>query len=284
MYWIHQIFKEKDVNLTSQQWNDIIFEGKNKDYGAYEMRQSSSKRHVIALLSILFIVIFVAVLPVLADKVAERLRPPYNPDDDVVIGKYDGADEIDKLDEMVKETTPPEPPTLTTIQFTAPDIVSEDELNKDQQIQSQEDLSKKEGQISLMTHEGDNNPDAVDLGLLLKHQQITDDAKEKPVEMTDVEILPSYPGGEDELHKFLTDNLIYPRMAKELGQEGRVMVSFVVNKSGAITEIAIQKSPYTLLSNEAVRVVKIMPKWIPGKQNGRTVSVRFLLPIEFKLN
>jgi len=101
---------------------------------------------------------------------------------------------------------------------------------------------------------------------------------------TDVDILPAFPGGDTELYNFLQTNLVYPKEAIKKGIEGIVMVNFVVKKDGIITEVYAQKSPHKLLSEEAIRVVKLMPKWLPGKQDGKPVNVRFLLPIEFKLN
>lgn len=99
-----------------------------------------------------------------------------------------------------------------------------------------------------------------------------------------VEIMPSFPGGDKELMKFLSDNIIYPKSAREIGIEGMVIVKFVVTKDGRISDVNVQKSPHKLLSDEAVRVIKLMPKWIQGKQNGEAVNVYFIQPISFQLN
>ena len=107
---------------------------------------------------------------------------------------------------------------------------------------------------------------------------------EKIVDMDMLDVIPAFPGGDEELRKFLQTNLIYPKEAKDKGIEGLVKVTFIVRKDGTITEVYAQKSPLKLLSAEAIRVVKMMPKWLPGKQNGKPVNVRFILPIEFKLN
>ena len=107
---------------------------------------------------------------------------------------------------------------------------------------------------------------------------------EKIVDMDMLDDIPAFPGGDTELYNFLQTNLVYPKEAINKGIEGIVMVNFVVNKNGAITDVYAQKSPHKLLSAEAIRVVKLMPKWLPGKQNGKPVNVRFILPIEFKLN
>ena len=102
------------------------------------------------------------------------------------------------------------------------------------------------------------------------------------------EIFPEFPGGEVELEKFLKDNIVYPKEAKEAAIEGRVMVRFTINKDGTISDVTVARSPHKLLSDEAVRVIQAMPKWIPGKQfinnEWEPANVRFVLPIDFKLN
>ena len=97
------------------------------------------------------------------------------------------------------------------------------------------------------------------------------------------EIMPEFPDGEEALKKFLSDNIKYHQAASDLGIEGTVLLRFVVRSDGKISDITVQKSPHELLSEEAIRVVKKMPKWKPGKQCGVAVHVYFILPINFEL-
>ena len=100
-----------------------------------------------------------------------------------------------------------------------------------------------------------------------------------------VEVMPEFPGGMNALMKFLQDNIVYPKEARAKNWEGRALIGFVVTNDGTISEVAVQESSgYPILDEEAVRVVKLMPKWKPGKQNGKYVYTRFQLPIVFKLN
>ena len=272
----------RDINLTSKQWNDIIFEGKNKDYGAYEMRQSSSKRHVIALFSVLVLALLVAVLPALADKVVDWIQRGDGLTTEVEFTNLDRLNEkIEELDEIVKETAPPEPPLKSTIAFVAPEIVDQSQITDDNEMKTQEELTKSNLQISVATIEGTDDKIGIDIADLLQHQKIADEESKKVYDF--VEVNPSYPGGEGDLDKYLRDNIIYPKVARELGIEGTVIIHFVVNKNGAITDVTAQRSPHKSLSDEAIRVVKAMPKWVPGKQNGKAVNVNFVLPIVFKL-
>ena len=98
-----------------------------------------------------------------------------------------------------------------------------------------------------------------------------------------VEIMPSFPGGESELMAFLNENLRYPPEANENGIQGRPIITFVVERDGSITNVRVIRSVDPLLDGEAVRVVKMMPKWNPGKQNSTPVRVKFTLPINFRL-
>lgn len=98
-----------------------------------------------------------------------------------------------------------------------------------------------------------------------------------------VEQLPEFPGGMSELMKYLQQNLKYPKAAQDAGKEGRVIVQFVVNADGSIANPNVISGVEPSLDNEALRVVKMMPKWQPGKQDGKAVAVKFALPVTFNL-
>ena len=104
-------------------------------------------------------------------------------------------------------------------------------------------------------------------------------------EDTTVSVLeyPEFPGGEDSLLMFLYENIVYPEKARIKGKEGRVMVGFIVEPDGRLTNFTILESVHPLLDNEALRVVKMMPKWKPGKKDGKFVRVQFQLPVRFVL-
>ena len=99
-----------------------------------------------------------------------------------------------------------------------------------------------------------------------------------------VEVMPQYPGGQIAMLKYIMENIKYPEQAMKKGIQGRVVVSFIVEKDGRISNVRLLRSVESSLDKEAVRVVKSMPKWSPGKQNGKPVRVRFNVPVMFKLN
>ena len=267
----------KDINLTSQEWNDIIFDGKNKEYGAYEMRMSSSKRLSIAFLISIGIVVFVALLPSLVATVNSWRPAPENLSESSFITDLSDPDQ-NKVDEIVPDTKEPEPEYMETVQFTAPDIV--DQVDATHEMKSQTDLSSTDIRISVADVAG-NSETGIDIAELDKHAQISEEKKEVIHDI--VEQRPEYPGGEKALMQYLSDNLKYPQVARETGIEGKVHIRFVVSKTGEISNVQVRRAPHPSLGEEGVRVVKSMPKWIPGKQNGKAVNVYFTLPIDFVL-
>ncbi len=113
---------------------------------------------------------------------------------------------------------------------------------------------------------------------------VEEPVKHEPAKIFEaVEQMPTFPGGEAALYKFLSDNINYPAAAAEEGVSGRVVVRFVVTKTGAIDQVTIARGKHPALDKEAMRVVKKLPKFIPGKQNGENVNVWYTLPVNFKL-
>jgi len=96
--------------------------------------------------------------------------------------------------------------------------------------------------------------------------------------------MPQFPGGMSGLHKYLMENVHYPYYAERKGIQGKVMVQFVVDRDGTVTDVKVEKPAHKSLNKEAVRVVKKMPKWIPGEQDGKPVRVLYHMPVNFSLH
>lgn len=122
------------------------------------------------------------------------------------------------------------------------------------------------------------------LVLLFSFTTSTAQTKKNDMVFDVVEVMPQYPGGQIAMLKYIMENIKYPEQAMKEGIQGRVTVSFIVEKDGSISNVRPVLSVHPLLDKEAVRVVKSMPKWSPGKQNGKPVRVRFNVPVMFKLN
>ena len=122
------------------------------------------------------------------------------------------------------------------------------------------------------------------LVLLFSFMTSTAQTKKNNMVYDVVEVMPQFPGGQIAMMKYIMENMKYPEQAMKEGIQGRVTVRFIVEKDGSISDVKPVLSVHPLLNKEAVRVVKSMPKWTPGKQNGKPVRVRFNLPVMFKLN
>ena len=274
----------KDINFTSREWNDIIFEGKNKSYGAYEIRQSSSKRHIIAFIASVAIIVFVAFLPSIVESVASTRQASDNLSESNVLAdlQKELEEQVQEKDMIREETTPPPPPLKSTIQFTAPEIVDASEITEEEEIKSQEELADSKVQISSMTIVGTDEEHGIDVADLEEHKSIAEDLEEKIYDVVDQS--PEFPGGKNGIARYLDRNLRYPEIARENGVQGRLILRFVVNQNGEISDVNVIRGGDPSLEKEAMRVIKAMPKWVPGKINGKAVNSYFILPINFILN
>jgi len=122
------------------------------------------------------------------------------------------------------------------------------------------------------------------LVLLFSFMTSTAQTKKNNMVFDVVEVMPQFPGGQIAMLKYIMENIKYPKQIMEEGIQGRVTVSFIVEKDGRVSNVRLLRSVQSALDKEAIRVVKSMPKWTPGKQNGKPVRVRFNLPVMFKLN
>ena len=122
------------------------------------------------------------------------------------------------------------------------------------------------------------------LVLLFSFMTSTAQTKKNDMVFDVVEVMPQFPGGQIAMLKYIMENIKYPEQAMKEGIQGRVTVRFIVEKDGSISDVRPVLSVHPLLNKEAVRVVESMPKWTPGKQNGKPVRVRFNVPVMFKLN
>ena len=148
-------------------------------------------------------------------------------------------------------------------------------------MKSQDELTETKVQISIADVKGNDELNGQDIADL--QEVITQAPEEEEEVFTMVEQMPQFPGGNTELLKYISKNVRYPAIAQENGIEGRVIVRFVVEKDGTIGEVQVVKGVDASLDKEAVRVVKTLPQWVPGKQNGRSVRVWFTLPVTFRL-
>lgn len=273
----------REINLTSREWCNIIFEGKNKEYGAYTLRQESSRRHLTAFIMVAVLAVFAFPIP----KLTKALGINEEKDkfqDSVILVDLSKPDK--PKDEPIKPKIeiPEPPPTITTVKFIAPKIAPDEQVKENQEFKSMEDVNKSEGKISVMDNIGTDEIHGVDPKTLDANTKIGGGTViEEETTFTLVEIPPSFPGGDTELMKYLRDNINYPVAEAEMGVQGKVTIQFVVGRDGNIGDVLVARGVSAGLDKEAMRVVKSMPRWIPGKQGGRAVKVKYFVPVNFKL-
>ena len=187
-----------------------------------------------------------------------------------------------KQEEFKKPDAPPPPPLKSSLKFTAPVIKKDEEVPEEEEMKTQEEVTQSKVAISIADVKGNDEIHGQDIA------DLREVAQEKPKEEVEeifmaAEQMPQFPGGPAALQEFLAKNLRYPPIAAENGISGTVVVRFAVWKDGSIRNIEVLSPVDRSLDEEAVRVIKSMPNWIPGKQNGNNVSVYFTAPVRFQL-
>ena len=281
----------REVNLSSREWCDLVFEGKNKDFGAYVIRTESTKRHNLAVLWALIGAVAVAALSLglmKANQYLEERRLAALQDQKTYIVDFPPETEEQQPKQQIIEPEEPEvlEDVLSSVKVTELQIVDDDKVRPEDEILTQEEIeetNKAFGQTNV-----DNGQDERDKFQTAVIDVVVEKPVEKPKEAVaqvfhSVEQMPQFPGGEAALMKFLQSHINYPPMAAENGVQGRVVVQFVVDKTGKVGEVVVVRNVDKDLDKEAVRVCKSLPKFTPGRQNGQAVAVWYTLPVTFKL-
>ena len=281
-----------NVDLTSKSWCDVVFAARNKDFGAYQLRLDSKPRHLKAFIYTLIAVIALLIFGFSYLKVSQMIEEKRIADQAsqemvaVDLGseeeEAEEEPEQEKFEQPEQEQALPEE-ILNTVKVTELLIAKDEEVKAEDEIKSQDEL--KETQTAFGQTDFDKGTD--DRNVVREHKEEV--IVEKKVEaepekvFTAVEQMPQFPGGDAELMKFLSKNIKYPTMAMENNIQGRVVVQFVVTKTGAIGEVKVVRSVNRDLDREAIRVCKSLPRFTPGKMNGQAVNVWYTLPVNFKL-
>ncbi len=279
----------KDVDLSSKEWRDIVFEGKNKEFGAYTLRAGSVQRHSKAIIIVLSVLIPGLILLALFYNGAfgkpEEEQITVNTEVEITTFEDEFEEEIEENETF---ELPPEPEEIITPEEVANEqqvtaiLVTEDEnFEEEKQVKNQDEVLDNASMIGQV----DVTEGVEDLNKTRIIDQVI--VEEKPVEeitynVATVEQQPEFPGVQA-MYKWLSEHINYPAVAAEEGISGRVIIEFVVSKTGAIENVKIARGRHPALDKEALRVVKAMPNWNPGRNNGVAVKVTYTLPVQFKL-
>lgn len=272
------------IDLISNEWADLVFQGRNKVYGAYQLRRGTSKRNIVSM-------IFVAAVAA----VAYLGLAAYNSYQEAQKAKFEAEMEASLLDakkeaKVEKKTETPKVEQVqkvekvkSSIAFTPPVIKKDSEVKPEEEMKTQDELKETKTAIGAFDVKG--NDDAG--GTILK--AVEDIAAPEPPKHEEeqnkifevVEQQPQFPGGS--VNGWIADHIKYPVVAAENGISGRVVVQFVVERDGSVSQVRVVRGVDPSLDKEAQRVISSMPKWIPGKQNGQAVRSRFTVPVTFRL-
>lgn len=275
------------IDLISNEWSDLLFENRNKEYGAYVLRHQTSARNIKSILVVLIAFALVMAFMVVKntyyscgtdhvvhDQVVELT--PWN--DKKTEPKVERVEPIreEKIEQIVEKVK-------SSIKFIAPIIKKDSEVDPKDEMKTQEEIMSSKVAVGFANVIGNDENGEV---LRWKDAIVNEPVKPKEEENTVfeyVEQMPSFPGGDAALMRYLSKNIKYPPLAEENGIQGRVICSFVVERDGSVSDIRIKRSVDPSLDKEAMRVVSAMPKWIPGRQNGQMVRVKYTLPVTFRL-
>lgn len=273
------------IDLISSDWVDLVFEGRNKAYGAYRLRKSTTKRNILAMVAVVLLLIVAFIILTVKNFVDEQRAKVAM----TQVAELTNYDQPKKKAEVKQKKVEVEPERVvervkSSIKFTAPVIKKDEEVKPDEELKTQDELMSTKTAIGTFDVKGNDDAN----GEILKAKEVIAEPEppkhEEENKVFDiVEQQPMFPGGQTALMKYLSEHTKYPVVAQENGVQGRVTVQFVVEKDGSISDVHVLRGVDPSLDKEAVRVVKSMPRWTPGKQNGINVRVNYRVPVLFRL-
>ena len=273
------------IDLISSDWVDLVFEGRNKAYGAYRLRKSTTKRNILAMVAVVILLVVAFIILTVKNFVDEQRAKVAM----TQVAELTNYKQPEKKAEVKQKKIEVEPERVvervkSSIKFTAPVIKKDEEVKPDEELKTQDELMSTKTAIGTFDVKGNDDAN----GEILKAKEVIAEPEppkhEEENKVFDiVEQQPLFPGGPAALMKYLSEHTKYPVVAQENGVQGRVTVQFVVEKDGSISDVHVLRGVDPSLDKEAVRVVKSMPRWTPGKQNGITVRVNYRVPVLFRL-
>jgi periplasmic protein TonB len=258
---------------------ELIFSVRNKEYGAYVLRISYNKNLTIALFITVFTFIILLISPsFFKSKYDVNLNYKHHTTAVDILPTPD-IEKDKKNNTLIEQAVKVD---VGKIKFVAPKVV-DDALAPDESAFPTIDEMKGRV-ISTETVKGIDGENILPEEDIIKTDPVSEANKEEAKVFYYVEEMPSYPGGTDELLSLISKNIKYPEIARRAGVEGKVLLGFVVEQDGSLTGINVIKGIGAGCDEEAVRVLKLVGNWLPGKQNGKAVRVSMVIPFVFKLN
>lgn len=282
------------VDLASREWCDMVFEGRNKEYGAYRHRANKGKFQLRAIIIVLIMIAAIVAFILAKTAVEAALSEGKNLDEDQVTELAEL-----KKDEPKKEEPKKKEPELeyekpvekvavkSSIQFTVPKIVEDEKVDHSKELKTQDEVTKNKFAIASQDYVNETGGTGINIDDLKENQQAggtTVPPKEpEVVDNAIVEVPATYPGGEAALLAFVSKNLVYPAIAQEQELQGVVVLRFKVDVDGSVSSVKIEKSLSKECDQAAAEVVRKLHRFVPAKQQGHPVPVWFRLPVRFRI-
>lgn len=272
----------------------MVFEGRNKEYGAYRARANKGKFQLRAIIFV--VIIIVAVVAAILTKSAVQAAMEKNRG---MEGQEETVLQELKKDEPKKEEVKKKEPELeyekpiekvavkSSIQFTVPKIVEDDKVDHSKELKTQDEVTKNKFAIASQDYVNETGGGGINIDDLKENQQAggTSVPPKEPevVDNAIVEVPATYPGGEEALVAFVNKNVVYPQIALEQELQGTVILRFKVDVDGSVSAVKIEKSLSRECDKAAADVVRKLKRFIPAKQQGHPVPVWFRLPVRFRI-
>jgi protein TonB len=253
--------------IKAPAFDDIVFEVRNKEYGAYKLRSKYNRNVLISMVIGIIILSTAIITPYLNAKALENRTKRAEREVKVTIQN------LDKPNDVVAPPPPPPPPPAEVVQqqkYVPPVVVDSIKPEEVSQL-----MTADQAQVVV------KDAEVVEVVEAVKEEVQEEDPEATPFVV--VEEMPMFPGGDAELLKYISEHTQYPEVAKENNIQGRVVVRFCVTSKGGVSQVSILKGVDAELDKEAIRVVNTLPTFKPGKQGGKPVPVWYMVPITFTL-
>ena len=264
----------KDVDLNSEEWCDLVFEDRNKEYGAYCLRKTSARRHLFAL----SIVIAATVVVVLLLKIIQFSQLQQSIDYEVKpveLSSLIMMEENNNNQTQVQVKAEEKPSLKELTAFTPPTITKDEVITQD----------LKELQETNLAQDSTDAPALNEDSLLLQQEIAEQNQEEDDIAAVDEKNRNAqFQDGKTALLRYIYQNIHYPPAALKQRINGRVVCSFIVNEDGSLSDVTLVQGVYVFLDDEVIRVIKSMPLWKPAMKDGKPVKIKYIMPVVFKLN
>ncbi|MDR3235160.1 MAG: energy transducer TonB [Prevotellaceae bacterium] len=267
----------RSLHIYNREWIELVFAGKNQTYGGYILRKYAARRHLLAYAVTICLAAIILALPTVMQQLNHA--PAY----DLAMTELSNIQMDAPEENIVKEfDAPPPPPLKSAMKFTVMEVKDDKDV-ADEEVKTMEELTIAKDMISVADVQGTNDEMGEDISDLREHKVVMEVKEDEVFDNAAVEQQAAFPGGESEILRWIDKNLEYPSAAKEMGLSGRVIVKFEIGKDGKVRNVQILKGADKLLDDVVKKTIEKMPPWIPAKQSGRPVAVRYILPVVFHI-